>query len=139
MPRRIERSDEEIMAALQGCGGIVGFAARLLGMSPRTLSRRIAASPDLANTLFDEEQGILDAAQDRVIRAIRSGDVAASKWWLLRFGADKGFALRYARTKVADPHEAELLRRQALHIMQAFAPWFEETPEDQRGFASGAL
>lgn len=109
MPRRIDRSDEEIQAALERFGGIVGFAARHLGMSPRTLSRRIDKNPDLQLTQFHILEGITDHALGTVIRRLHAGDIKACFWWLDRFGAERRNGCHRVGCEVVEP--AEMARR----------------------------
>lgn len=109
MPKRIDRSDKEIQAALERFGGIVGFAARHLGMSPRTLSRRIDTNPDLQLTQFHIMEGITDDALGAVIRRLHAGDSKVCFWWLKRFGAERGYGCHRAACEVVEP--AEVARR----------------------------
>ncbi|WGM48088.1 hypothetical protein KOAAANKH_02977 [Brevundimonas sp. NIBR10] len=132
MPKRIEKSNAEIQAALQGCGGIIGIAARQLGMSPRTLSRRIEQTPSLAETLYHVKEGMIDYALGVVIKKGMEGHLPSMKWILRRFAPDRGYGVRTSRTRVLELEKEQLLREQARHIFEAFRPWFEDTPVDER-------
>lgn len=127
MPRRIDRSDEEIQAALERFGGIVGFAARHLGMSPRTLSRRIDKNPDLQLTQFHMLEGITDHALGAVIRRVHAGDMKACFWWLNRFGADQGFGRHRARCEVVEPAEVARRLREFAKICPEIVGDYEDT------------
>lgn len=132
MPSRINITDAEIQAALEHFGGIVGFAARYLGMSPRTLSRRISRNPDLCLTQYHIQQGILDHALGAVIARVRAGDFKAIRWWLNRFGADLGYGRSRKPCDVVDPVEAA-------RLYQAFAKIFPELLEEDEEDESFAL
>lgn len=131
MPRRIDISDAQIQAALERFGGIVGLAARHVGMSPRTLNRRIAANPQLKDTMFHIREGMVDHALGAVIVRVRAGDFKAIRWWLDRFAADRGYGLARQPCDVVDPAEtARLLRSFA-----KFCPELLEDDEPEESFA----
>jgi len=70
MPARIQLSDDEITAALRDSAGLQSVAAAGLGISTRTLSRRLKANPDLWPSLP------IDPVWERALcgdEAIRSG------------------------------------------------------------------
>jgi hypothetical protein len=47
MPARIPLTDQAIAAALEASGGVIYLAAQQLGVSSKTLARRLKACPDL--------------------------------------------------------------------------------------------
>lgn len=98
MPRRIDRDDAEIKNALRRHGGLVAEAAHALGMSPRTLGRRLARNSSLRDFDRDLHQEISDIALHTVICRIFSGDPRAAMWWLVR--RDPRFSLQLSRSDV---------------------------------------
>lgn len=98
MPRRIDRDDVEIKNALRRHGGLVAEAAHALGMSPRTLGRRLARSSSLRDFDRDLHQEVSDVALHTIISRIVSGDPRAAMWWLVR--RDPRFSLQLSRSGV---------------------------------------
>ena len=128
MPKRITSTDEDIRASLERFGGIVGIAGRHLGMSPRTLNRRLAADPNLKTTLYHVHEGITDIALGVMIQRVHAGDPKACFWWLDRFGAERGYGRRRASCDLVDPAETA-------RLLLEFAKFCPELREDVRELA----
>lgn len=95
MPAAIQLTDERMQVAIAMAGGNVALAARLLGVSRRTLARRLAKNPALMD---DPEEIRRDQAMAAALAAIGRGDVKMVRWYLSRYGHERGFGPR--RTKV---------------------------------------
>lgn len=78
MPKRLQITDSDITRALEEADGIRSRAAHSLGISPRTLARRLASNPALAlsredleaRELFEVIKATYDAAVGRNVYAI---------------------------------------------------------------------
>lgn len=109
MPATIHITDERMQAALTTTGGNLALAARLLGISRRTLARRVTDNPSL---LEDAEETLCDEAMARVLKAIGEGDGGMARWYLSRYGHERGFGPHSPEVKAMTP--------------EAFAKFMEE-------------
>lgn len=82
MAKRLQITDAEIMDALEQADGIRSQAAHSLGISPRTLARRLASDPELAISRADREARELFEVLKAVYNAAIGGDVYAQIQWL---------------------------------------------------------
>lgn len=91
-------SDEEIVLAIRGSGGIRTHIAEKLGCTMATLRSRLRESPELRAELELERQAALDLAEGVILDAIRAGDVKVAQWFLTRQGVDRGYGDKKALT-----------------------------------------
>lgn len=88
VPARKDLPRKDIVRALERSGGVVGFAAQRLGVSPHTLKRRLLQDP----TLQEDSEGLTrDRALSAVHQAIEAGDSSTVRWYLDRYGHKRGF------------------------------------------------
>lgn len=100
MPRKIRHSPTQLRDALNASGGVISAAARLLGMSPRSLKRRIAADPAVVLSNDEIRDQMAGMAMMQVMTLGRGGDFRAIKWFLQRFAPERGYGVHRARSRV---------------------------------------
>lgn len=79
--------------ALRKAGGIVGKAARELGIERSSLTQRIARNPVLQKAKAEGEEYVSDTAEGNVTKAIDDGDVSTSRWWLAQKAKSRGYGV----------------------------------------------
>ena len=79
---RIARA--KIKAAIPESGGLIARIAKAAGYSWGATRDFIAADPELAEMVRDEEEKIDDMAESAIIKRISEGDEGSAKWWLSR-------------------------------------------------------
>ena len=84
-------TDEQIIKAIPGTGGVKKEVARKLGVHRQTIRKRAKASPIIAEAIEEERQDVTDDAESCVVRKVREGDVKACIWWLGTIGKSRGF------------------------------------------------
>lgn len=104
MPAAIQLTDEDMQAAMVKSRGNVALAARLLGVSRRTLARRLASNPNLMD---DPEEIQSDLAMAAVLRGILDGDPKMAKWYLRRYGHKRGFGPQQIKIERMTPKALE--------------------------------
>lgn len=109
MPTLANLTDKQIMQALERTYGVIGNAARALGVSTRTLQRRLAANPKLIETAYDVRETIYDIALWNIIQSIESGDWRSAKWYLDRFATDRGYGTRRTIARAMAQEKADRL------------------------------
>ncbi|GIV53103.1 MAG: hypothetical protein KatS3mg038_3624 [Candidatus Kapaibacterium sp.] len=82
---------EEVLQAVQGCGGFVSAVAQRLGCNWTTARRYIERWPETQEAFGDEKERTLDVAEMTIVRAIEQGDIGAAKWYLSRMGRHRGW------------------------------------------------
>lgn len=86
MSRRRRVTNSEIQEAMGQAHGLRSAAAHRLGISPRTLSRRIAANPDLALSPEDRSRAQDLAVLMALYQKATSGNAHACITWLRMAG-----------------------------------------------------
>jgi len=93
-PRGISRrnfSREQVLAAIDGSGGIVSAVAKRLGCDWNTARKYINLWETTKKAFEDERNRLLDMAEATVFKAIKGGDVQTAKWVLSRLGRSRGY------------------------------------------------
>ena len=84
MTKYARLSRAKIKAAIPESGGLIARIAKASGYSWGATRDFIAADPELAEMVRDEEERIDDMAESAIIKRISEGDEGSAKWWLSR-------------------------------------------------------
>lgn len=84
-------TDEQIADAFHDTYGNVTEAAKLLGITARTIHRHVNANPDLAAIRDKTRQLLVDLAEDKLRDQINKGNIAAIIFTLKTQGRDRGW------------------------------------------------
>ena len=101
-------TEGQLEGALRRSGGLVTQAARTLGTSRQNIHARISRSPHLQAVIAQIVQETLDVAENQVIKKIKKGDGAMTRWFLERKGRDRGYG---AKNEGQPPPPADNERR----------------------------
>jgi hypothetical protein len=81
--------------AIPGTGGIMKRIADRVGCDWHTAKKYVTERCAGAKKLYEAERaGILDEAEEKVIAAIRDGDMSTVRWYLSTVGKDRGYTER---------------------------------------------
>lgn len=89
---------ELVADALEKGGGIHEAAGRLLGVTRQTVRWWVEQNPELKAIVVQTKDRLNDMAEINLVKAINSGDVKWSAWWLERMAKDRGFSPRVETT-----------------------------------------
>ena len=103
MGARLDPTNREIKEALQHFYGAVGPAAARLGMSTRTLQRRIEESPSLSESAYHARETLVDYAEGALRQLCLTGHWRSMIYYLETHARDRGYGLRKVTTAVAAP------------------------------------
>jgi hypothetical protein len=105
MPANKKKAPEgDIAPLIDPLRGNVAAIARRLGVSRRTVKRRIDANPELKEALHDAREGMLDDAESVLYAKCLAGDTRAIIFFLRTQAKDRGYSLRTEPVKKAsDP------------------------------------
>ncbi len=102
--RKRKYTDEQMIAALGECKGMVYLAAARIGCSPDAIYDRAKISPDVAAVLVCERGKVIDAAELKLYQAIMNGEPWAIQMCLKTLGKSRGYVERTEITgKDGDP------------------------------------
>lgn len=76
-------TDQEIIEAMRAVGGMRSAAANRLGISPRTLSRRLEKIKTL-ELMDNEERNKKALVEQTILQKALKGNCNAARYWLLR-------------------------------------------------------
>ena len=82
---------QDFIDASPGTGGIVSAIARKVGCNWHTAKKWIDTKPTVAQAYADECESVLDMAESTVLKNIKGGDSADSKWYLTKKGKHRGY------------------------------------------------
>ena len=85
------KTDEAILEAIKGSGGIMSTIARKLDVTWHTADSWIRESGELMEALKDEKETILDMAESTLLKRIKEGDEQSAKWYLSKIGKLRGY------------------------------------------------
>ena len=92
---KTQKTQAEIIDALQKTGGVISETAKLLELSSVASFRaRVRSTPALQEALDEIREQTKDLAEGNVISALKSGDKDMSKWYLASLGRDRGYGNR---------------------------------------------
>lgn len=84
-------SEQDVLRAVEGSGGIVSTVARRLRCSWAKTRDLLNEYPAAREVFEMEREMVLDEAELALVKAIRAGNVAAAKWMLSRLGKHRGY------------------------------------------------
>lgn len=90
--RRI--TTKQIADALRETGGVVNLSARLLGIDPSNLRKRIRREPELQAVLEACREDLADLAEAQLKQKILEGDLNAITFVLRTLGKGRGYSER---------------------------------------------
>lgn len=93
MARGVKVRTEAIEQALKAHKGFISGAAAMLGVTRRTIERRVAANQRLRDVLRQERENFTDIAEASLQRLIRQGNPAAIIFYLKTRGKDRGYVM----------------------------------------------
>ena len=82
----------QVKKAIHDSGGIIDEIARRLGVSWATARSYINKWDDTKALYDDENERLLDMAEETVINSIKKGDTQDAKWLLARKGKRRGYS-----------------------------------------------
>lgn len=97
-PALTDKDVNRVIAMLRQCGGIKTVAAEKLNVSRSTLYLFLNDHPEIQEASADIEEELLDVAEDRVVIAIRSGEMPTVRWYLELKGKERGYVRRVETT-----------------------------------------
>lgn len=83
-------SNEEIITALVHSGGVIASAAGRLGCD-RTTVKRYLKNPLFANAMHDARESFKDLAENRLMTAVKNGNLTAIIFTLKTLAKDRGY------------------------------------------------
>ena len=86
-----QKTDEEIIEALEKVHGLISPAARFLGMSRNALDIRIRNNPKLNEVRLACREAALDLAENRLIDCVEKGSFPAIAFLLKTIGKERGY------------------------------------------------
>ena len=84
-------TNETIIEAIKGSGGIISTIAKRLNVSWHTADKYIQQSDETKEALADEREAILDMAEGALYSSIKEGNTQDAKWLLATKGRKRGF------------------------------------------------
>lgn len=96
--RQLRYSNEDILAAIPGTGGLFSLIANRIGCSRSLIQKRLARSPTLRQAYNDECEKMLDVAESKLLAAIQAGDMGMVCFYLRTKGKNRGYAPRQELT-----------------------------------------
>lgn len=82
MAGREQYTAKQFIDAMPGTGGVISALAERVGCTWPTAHRYIETYATVRRAWEAERSRITDIAENNIIKAIKSGDMAMSKWWL---------------------------------------------------------
>ena len=91
MGRKRIVKEKELLAAIEGCRGIISTVAARLHVGWHTAERAINDSEKAREAMSDEEETTLDFVEGKAITKINEGDGAMIRFYLATKGKKRGF------------------------------------------------
>lgn len=85
-------SVKKILNAIQGTGGVINIIAQKLGVHYHTVLNYEKKYESVRVAIQEEQDKILDKAEDNLFTRIQEGDEDTSKWFLARRGRHRGYS-----------------------------------------------
>lgn len=95
-------SEEQMIEAIRGSGGIVSLVARRLGGGRATVYRYCDRYPTVREALEEEREVLLDAAEQALFRAVERGKLKAIIFALKTLGKDRGYTTRIDVARIVE-------------------------------------
>lgn len=110
--RNIMKRKRDIKNAIKGSGGILSVVAEAIGVDWNTIDKYVNTFDDLRELVDVESEVILDLAENKLIKALHSGERWALEFILRTKGKKRGY---YEKREVEENqarNELEKLREQ---------------------------
>ena len=91
MGRKRIVKEKELLAAIEGCRGIISTVAARLHVGWHTVERAINDSEKAREAMSDEEETTLDFVEGKAIQRINEGDGAMIRFYLATKGKKRGY------------------------------------------------
>ena len=91
MGRKRIVKEKELLAAIEGCRGIISTVAARLHVGWHTAERAINDSEKAREAMSDEEETTLDFVEGKAIQRINEGDGAMIRFYLATKGKKRGY------------------------------------------------
>ena len=91
MGRKRIVKEKELLAAIEGCRGIISTVAARLHVGWHTAERAINDSEKAREAMSDEEETTLDFVEGKAITKINEGDGAMIRFYLATKGKKRGY------------------------------------------------
>lgn len=98
MARTEEYTPQQIIDAIEACGGLVIRAAKRLKCTPKTVRNYAARYPAVKAAIEAARDDLLDKAEDALLTRINKGDTAAIIFTLKTVGKVRGYVERQELT-----------------------------------------
>ena len=82
---------DKILEAIKGTGGIMTNIARKLSLSWHMAYDFCQMYEETKKAITDEQETMLDMAENTIGKSIQDGDVQTSKWYLAMKGKKRGY------------------------------------------------
>lgn len=92
-------TDETIIKAIKGSGGIITSIANKLGCAWDTANKYVNKNEATRTAYKNEKEQILDLSETVVYQSIKSGNTQDAKWVLATLGKKRGFGDEQASDK----------------------------------------
>lgn len=120
-------STENMKEALIKCGGMMTYAADMLGCSHSTISLRAKGDPDLQEVIRQARERHVDDAEISLRNLVKSKDLGAVCFTLKTVGKDRG----YTEHLLAATEKALTDATAALQKVNAYL--YQSAPEPEEG------
>jgi hypothetical protein len=100
MGRKRIVKEKELLAAIEGCRGIISTVAARLHVGWHTAERAINDSEKAREAMSDEEETTLDFVEGKAIQRINDGDGAMIRFYLATKGKKRGYSYE---ERIEDP------------------------------------
>ena len=101
---------KKILDAVKHSAGVKSEIAKKLGVHRHTIDRYQKKYPTVRLAIEEEENNILDAAENNIFKAINAGDIDVSKWLLSRRGRSRGYSDKIDIEKKTNHNEPTVLK-----------------------------
>ena len=82
---------EQVLSAIEGSGGIMSNVARKLDCAWDTAKAYCLKWDETKQALVNEQETILDIAENTLVDKIKEGDEQSAKWYLSKKGKHRGY------------------------------------------------
>ncbi len=97
MPRY---TDEAILLAMKGTGGIIREIARKLGCKRQTISERLEKSKKLRKARISETKNNVDMGEMVLLKLMSELNLDATKYYLNAMGKDRGYGTQSIKQEI---------------------------------------
>ena len=94
MARTEAYTEEQVINATRNSGGFVTEIAKRLGCSRATVYAYKKRYPKIAEAIFEEKEGLLDAAEGQLLKQIKNGNITAIIFYLKTQGYKRAYGDR---------------------------------------------